>query len=170
MRFSVARLLVRIRRILECAYLAWSLWQIRPPRTLQQPEENVAFAESGMEQKAATRIKLMRVSAKVPETEEKWKQRRDAARRAGAKSIVEHLEWMADDHADWACVRLADIEREKVSWWRPEPVCAVSCGWTFLQASSAQNLKPGVRFSESVTLAWKQKNPFVYFSGVLPVE
>ena len=119
-------MLVRIRRILECAYLAWSLWQIRPPRTLQQPHGNVAFAESGMEQKAPTRIKLMRVSAKVPETEEKWKQRRDAARRAGAKSIVEHLEWMADDHADWACVRLADIEREKVSWWRPEPVCAVS--------------------------------------------
>ena len=123
-----------------------------------------------MEQKAATRIKLMRVSAKVPETEEKWKQRRDAARRAGAKSIVEHLEWMADDHADWACVRLADIEREKVSWWRPEPVCAVSCGWTFLQSKLRSEFEVESAVFGISDIGVLVKTPFVYFSGVLPVE
>ena len=42
--------------------------------------------------------------------------------------------WMAVEDVRRARVRLAEIEREKVTWWRPEPICAVSCLSTLLKA------------------------------------
>ena len=42
--------------------------------------------------------------------------------------------WKAVDDVRRARKRLAEIEKEKVTWWRPEPICAVSCVSTLLKA------------------------------------
>ena len=52
----------------------------------------------------------------------------DAAQRMAADA------WMAVEDMRRARVRLAEIEKEKVTWWRPEPICAVSCVSTPLKA------------------------------------
>ena len=52
----------------------------------------------------------------------------DAAQRMAADA------WMAVEDVRRARVRLAEIEKEKVTWWRPEPICAVSCVSTLLKA------------------------------------
>ena len=42
--------------------------------------------------------------------------------------------WKAVDDVRRARKRLKEIEKEKVTWWRPEPICAVSCVSTLLKA------------------------------------
>ena len=42
--------------------------------------------------------------------------------------------WKAVDDVRRVRKRLKEIEKEKVTWWRPEPICAVSCVSTLLKA------------------------------------
>ena len=53
---------------------------------------------------------------------------KDAGRRMTAKVR------MAVEQARRAVVRVKEIEREKVTWWRPEPVCTCSRVSTLLKA------------------------------------
>ena len=64
----------------------------------------------------------------VPAEEAKRQHMVDAAQRMAADA------WMAVEDVRRARVRLAEIEKEKVTWWRPEPICAVSCVSTLLKA------------------------------------
>ena len=68
------------------------------------------------DQAAGRRIALIRTCTNAPETEEKWKETVALAREAGATCVMQLLERTANEHVDWARVRLATIEREKVSW------------------------------------------------------
>ena len=65
---------------------------------------------------AGRRMGLIRTCTNAPETEEKWEQTVALAREAGATSVMQLLERTASEHVEWARMRLATIEREKVSW------------------------------------------------------
>ena len=64
---------------------------------------------------AGRRMALIRTCTNAPETEEKWEQTVALAREAGATCVMQLLERTASEHVEWARMRLATIEREKVS-------------------------------------------------------
>ena len=68
------------------------------------------------DQAATRRMALIRTCTNAPETEEKWEQTVALAREAGATCVMQLLERTANEHVEWARLRLATIEREKVSW------------------------------------------------------
>ena len=64
---------------------------------------------------AGRRMALIRTCTNAPETEEKWEEAVALAREEGATGVMKLLERTASEHVEWAHMRLATIEREKVS-------------------------------------------------------
>ena len=61
------------------------------------------------------------------EEEVRWHNEVAGVREAAATSVLERQARMCDEHETWARSRLAQIAREKATWWHSDAVCPVSC-------------------------------------------